>query len=122
MKKLFRTASIENSLSANQPLHLITKIAIFIGTLILIGSLITSCKKEEKNSSKPFKADYSTFYRIAPTDPQPVIVDNVPYIGFAYFPGGGIGNATHIGKSQLFFNQLAYTNAPARFYRAVELP
>ena len=37
-------------------------------------------------------------------------MNGVEYIGFAHFPGGGNGNATHMGSCKNYFNQLAYTN------------
>ncbi|MEJ7685379.1 MAG: hypothetical protein WKG06_47555 [Segetibacter sp.] len=55
------------------------------------------------------KQRLDTWYRLSPTDPIPVEVKETTYIGFAYFPGGGTGNATHLGKCYFYFNQLAYS-------------
>ncbi len=83
------------------------KILFFIFSF---ASLITSCQKETPR--KPFKAQIKTWYRISPTAPAPLVVNGTTYIGFAHFPGGGTGNATHMGNVTSYFNQLAYTTAP----------
>lgn len=90
------------------------KTKIFITRFLVIALLTTlfaSCKKENLycDIKKPFKAKIDTWYRLSPTDPIPVEVKETTYIGFAYFPGGGTGNATHLGKCYFYFNQLAYS-------------
>lgn len=82
--------------------------------LTTAGFFLTACKKDVqlKEQRKPFKAHIDTWYRVSPTVPTPVVVNGVPYIGFAYFPGGGEGNATHMGNVTNWFNQLAYTTPP----------
>jgi hypothetical protein len=74
--------------------------------------LLASCKKEKTSVRKPFKASIETWYRVSPTAPVPVVVNGSNYIGFAHFPGGGSGNATHMGNVTNWFNQLAYTTPP----------
>ena len=74
-----------------------------------------ACTKEaqQKQSRKPFKANINTWYRVSPLAvPTPVIVNGNSYVGFAHFPGGGNGNATHMGNVTNWFNQLAYTTPP----------
>lgn len=82
-------------------------------SIALVTTLFASCKKENPycNVKKPFKAHIDTWYRLSPADPIPVEVDGTTYIGFAYFPGGGTGNATHLGDCYFYFNQLAYSAA-----------
>lgn len=84
-----------------------TSVAAIVLSLLSVVFL-NSCKKDE--IKKSFKADFKTFYRIAPTDPVPVAVNGANYIGFANFPGGGPGNATYIGNCKMYFNQLVYTD------------
>lgn len=70
---------------------------------------LTSCSKEKAASKRvTFIANASTWYRIAPTDPAPISGTN--YFTFAYVPGGGQGNATHMGNVKTYFNQLAYAS------------
>jgi hypothetical protein len=82
--------------------------------IALLGVSVLSCKKEAAYSrsdcavKRSFKAKIDTWYRISPTDPQIVVVNDSPYVGFAYFPGGGTGNVTHMGLASFFFNQLTY--------------
>jgi hypothetical protein len=67
----------------------------------------------QKQSRKPFKANIDTRCRVSPLAvPTPVTVNGNSYIGFAHFPGGGNGNATHMGNVTNWFNQLAYTTPP----------
>jgi hypothetical protein len=107
-----------------------TNIAAVV-SLLLFGGLFTSCKKDvqsqdelidnnslantesklaSKSKNVPFKASMSTWYRISPTAPSPVSVNGMNYTTFAYVPGGGEGNATHMGSVKTYYNQLAYTS------------
>jgi hypothetical protein len=63
-----------------------------------------------KKQQRAFKANADTWYRISPTVPSPINVEGSSYLTFAYVPGGGEGNATHMGKVKTYFNQLAYTS------------
>jgi hypothetical protein len=78
--------------------------------IALVATLFVSCKKDDTycNIKRPFKAKTDTWYRVSPTDPQIVVVNGTTYIGFAYFPGGGTSNVTHMGQSSFYFNQLVY--------------
>ena len=82
--------------------------------MVLLGTgvLLVSCKKEHDFHKKPFKVQTANWYRVAPTTPVPVTINGIDYAGFAYFPGGGTGNATHIGNCSTFFNQLTYGTSP----------
>ena len=80
--------------------------------LIAVSLIVSSCKPEKDFNRKPFKIRTSTWYRISPTDPTPIVVNGTNYAGFAYFPGGGSGNTSHLGNSIIYFNQLAYGIAP----------
>jgi len=85
---------------------------IFI-IVALAAILFVSCKKENTycNIKRPFKAKIDTWYRVSPTEPKTIVVNDTPYIGFAYFPGGGTGNVTHMGQCFNYFNQLVYASA-----------
>jgi hypothetical protein len=83
-----------------------------IALLLISAFLFTSCKKETGERKRAFKAHIDTWYRVSPTAPTPVVVNGITYIGFANFPGGGTGNATHLGNCTNYFNQLAYTTPP----------
>jgi hypothetical protein len=80
---------------------------------LLFIAFLSSCKKEglevsEQSSSrnvnevskkaveKPFKAKFETWYRVVSTQPEDLFPGStIEYNG--YFPGGGEGNATHMG-------------------------
>jgi len=82
-------------------------------SIVISGSLLlSSCEHDHEIHKKPFKVNTTTWYRISPTSPMPIAVNGVDYVGFAYFPGGGTGNATHLGNCHTFFNQLAYGTSP----------
>jgi len=72
----------------------------------------TACTKEKPSTRKlPFKANASTWYRVAPIEPAAITINGANYFTFAYVPGGGEGNATHMGNVKTYFNQLAYTSS-----------
>ena len=85
--------------------------ALQAGVCLLLVLVLASCQKEKAVVKKPFKANTSTWYRIAPL-PQEfqslVTVGENSYTTFG--PGGGQGNATHMGNVKTYFNQLAYTS------------
>jgi hypothetical protein len=41
-----------------------------------------------------------------------LVVNGITYAGFAYFPGSGSGNVSHLGNATVYFNQLTYGTAP----------
>jgi hypothetical protein len=82
------------------------KAMLFALSLVIV---ITSCRKNIHK--KAFKANFDTWYRVAPTTPVPLEINGTDYVGFAYFPGGGEGTATHMGEAVLYFNQLTYATA-----------
>jgi hypothetical protein len=78
----------------------------------LFALALASCKKEDRQQQRAFKVSTDTWYRISPTGPQPLNIGGVDYLGILHFPGGGTGNATHLGKCITYFNQLAYIQPP----------
>ena len=80
---------------------------LFAGILFLF-----SCKHDNDIHKRAFQVRTSTFYRISPTHPIPLTINGIDYAGFAYFPGRGQGNASHIGNCSTFFNQLSYGTSP----------
>lgn len=81
--------------------------------ILITGSLFfNSCEKNGEIHRKPFKVNTTTWYRVSPTTPVPITVNGTTYVGFAYFPGGGTGNATHMGNCTTYFNQLSYGTSP----------
>jgi hypothetical protein len=94
-----------------------TKICSVLVSVIFI---LAACKKESITEpgmneqlllgviSTPFKMNAKTWYRISPTMPAPV--PGMPgQLSFAYVPGAGAGNASHMGAIGTWFNQLAYS-------------
>ncbi|MEP7253478.1 MAG: hypothetical protein ABI683_13900, partial [Ginsengibacter sp.] len=77
---------------------------------ILLICMLSSCDKTDLHK-KSFEARTKTFYRVSPTAPVPVDVNGTTFVGFAYFPGSGSGNATHLGNCAVYFNQLTYGTA-----------
>ena len=81
-----------------------------------INAQTVTTQERSQAVTRPFKMHSETWYRINPIIPMPLI-DIPGQIAFANVPGGGIGNATHMGKINVWFNQLAYSatgeNPPA---------
>ena len=62
---------------------------------------------------RAFKISYDTWFRVSPTiPPQPLTINGQNYLGILCFPGGGTGQATHLGNSMMVFKQLAYIQSP----------
>lgn len=76
------------------------------------GLFLNSCKRDKDIHKRAFQVRTSTFYRVSPTHPIPLTINGTDYVGFAYFPGGGTGNASHMGNCSTFFNQLSYGTSP----------
>jgi|GEM_PF-5238573 hypothetical protein len=74
----------------------------------LVNDELTQAKGEK--AARAFKASTKTRYRISPVlgPAIPVSIGGVSYEGTIYFPGDGVGNATHMGRVTTYFNQLAY--------------
>jgi len=68
-----------------------------------------NASNQSHQTTRPFKANTSTWYRISPITPTPVDIGGVVYTLFAHVPGGGEGNATHMGNIKTWFNQLAFS-------------
>lgn len=82
-------------------------------SVFFTGSLfLSSCESEHEIHKQPFQVRTATWYRISPTTPTPIVINGITYAGFAYFPGGGLGNASHLGNCTIYFNQLAYRSSP----------
>ncbi len=79
-------------------------------SILFAGLLLFSCEKNDLHK-RSFVANTKTFYRVSPTTPVPVDVNGTTFVGFAYFPGSGNGNATHLGNCAVYFNQLVYGTA-----------
>jgi hypothetical protein len=96
--------------------------------LVSVIFILAACKKENVSettlneqalrgvTTTPFKMNAKTWYRISPTAPAPV-QGMEGQLSFANVPGGGAGNASHMGAIGTYFNQLAYSpngqNPPA---------
>ncbi|RYZ22109.1 MAG: hypothetical protein EOO10_21945 [Chitinophagaceae bacterium] len=80
--------------------------------VLVVSFSLLACKKQEAErvQRRAFKAQTDTWYRISPTTPTALTIGGNLYFTFAHVPGGGEGNATHMGKIKTYFNQLAYTS------------
>jgi hypothetical protein len=95
-----------------------------VTTIFLLGAcqkeIITAPELNEQSLrgviTSPFKMNARTWYRVSPTNPAPV-PGLTGQLSFANIPGGGAGNASHMGSVGTWFNQLAYSpdgqNPPA---------
>ncbi len=88
----------------------------FTTTALLLLPLILfflSCEKrmERKVEKKAFQLNQTTWYRIAPKPPTPIVVNGITYISASYYPGGGTGTATDIGNCNIYFNQQTYSTS-----------
>ena len=75
-------------------IHLSIKI---ISVVFIAAFLFTSCKREEPKLKQHFKVSITTWYRVSPAAPLPVVVNGITYVGLYNLPVGGDGNATAMG-------------------------
>ena len=101
---------------------------------VIINLAVTGCKKETSSSissqmasaakvdhqvKRPYKDRFDTWFQFIPDfangwDPQ----HPTPFL--AWYPGGGSGNATHMGNANVYFNQYVPFNPP--FFSSVHAP
>ena len=97
-------------------LHLRLKTITILKSLLLVSTaaaVFSSCEKTNNMVKHHFEAKFKTWYRVSPlAKPVMVEINGTNFFGFAHFPGGGTGNASCLGNSATFFNQLVYGNAP----------
>jgi hypothetical protein len=76
--------------------------------------LFTSCKRDQPVINQHIKLSITTWYRVSPTAPTPVVVNGVTYVSLANLVVGGDGTAATMGKFKSYANTLAYgTDAEA---------
>lgn len=101
---------------------------------VIISVLVTGCKKEDLSQAsmqvassakadhklkRAYKDRFDTWFQFVPDfangwDPQ----NPTPFL--AWYPGGGSGNATHMGNAQIYFNQYVPFNPP--YFSSVHAP
>src|SRR5438045_1734057 len=86
-------------------LHLSTKI---MSILVTAFFLFTSCKHDQPILKQHFKLSITTWYRISPTAPSPVVVNGITYVSLANLVVGGDGTASAMGNIKSYANTLAY--------------
>ena len=94
-------------------LHLSTKIVFIVFT---VAFLFTSCKHDKPTVKQHIKLSITTWYRVSPTAPTPVVVNGITYVSLANLVVGGDGTAEAIGNFKSYANALAYgtsVEAPA---------
>ena len=85
--------------------------------------LFTSCKHDKPVLKQHFKVSITTWYRVSPTAPSPVVVNGITYVSLANLVVGGDGNATAMGNIKSYANTLAYgTNVKAPPSGAIGAP
>ena len=85
--------------------------------------LFTSCKHDKPILKQHFKVSITTWYRVSPTAPSPVVVNGITYVSLANLVVGGDGNATAMGNIKSYANTLAYgTNVKAPPSGAIGAP
>ncbi len=86
-------------------LHLSTKILSIFFTSVF---LFTSCKHDQPIIKQHIKVSITTWYRVSPTAPSPVVVNGITYVSTANLVVGGDGTASALGKINSYGNTLAY--------------
>ena len=86
-------------------LHLSIKI---ISVVFIVVFLFTSCKHDQPILKQHFKVSITTWYRVSPAAPLPVVINGITYVGLDNLPVGGDGNATAMGNIKSYANVLAY--------------
>ena len=88
-----------------QKLHLSIKI---ISMVFIAVFLFTSCKHDQPELKQHFKVSITTWYRVSPAAPLPVVVNGITYVGLDNLPVGGDGTATAMGNIKSYANVIAY--------------
>ena len=70
--------------------------------------LFSSCKHDQSVTKQHIKVSITTWYRVSPTGPSPVLVNGVTYVSLANLVVGGDGNAGGMGNINSYANALAY--------------
>jgi hypothetical protein len=83
-----------------------TKLISIVFTVVF---LFTSCKHDKPVIKQHFKISITTWYRVSPTAPSPVVVNGITYVSLANLVVGGDGTATAMGNIKSYANALAYT-------------
>jgi hypothetical protein len=86
-------------------LLLSTKMISIVFTVVF---LFTSCKHDKPIIKQHFKLSITTWYRVSPAAPSPVVVNGITYVGLANLVVGGDGTATAMGNIKSYANGLAY--------------
>jgi hypothetical protein len=86
-------------------LHLSVRIISLVFTVVF---LFTSCKHDQPTIKRHFKVSITTWYRVSPAAPLPVIVNGITYVGLYNLPVGGDGDASAMGNIKSYANLLAY--------------
>jgi hypothetical protein len=92
-------------------LYLSAKITLIVFTAAF---LFTACKHDQPAIKQHFKLSITTWYRVSPAAPSPVVVNGISYVNLANLVVGGDGTASAMGNIKSFANTLAYgTDAEA---------
>ena len=79
-----------------------------ISIVFTVVFLFTSCKHDKPIVKQHFKLSITTWYRVSPTAPSPVVVNGISYVSVANLVVGGDGTATGMGNIKSYANALAY--------------
>jgi len=86
-------------------LHLPIKI---ISVIFAVVFLFTSCRHDQPIIKQHFKVSITSWYRVSPAAPSPVMVNGITYVSLANLVVGGDGTATAMGNIKSYANGLAY--------------
>lgn len=82
-----------------------------INTLLFaIILLLTSCKKDKVVQRESFQTTLTTWYRVSPTTPSTLFVNNASYVSLANLIVGGEGNTTNMGTVKTYANTISYSS------------
>jgi hypothetical protein len=82
-----------------------TKIVFIVFTVVL---LFTSCKHDQPIVKQHISLSITTWYRVSPAAPTPVVVNGVTYVGLANLVVSGDGADAVVGNFKSYANTLAY--------------
>jgi hypothetical protein len=86
-------------------LHRYTKNVSLFFTVVF---LFTSCTHDQPTIKQHVQVSITTWYRVSPTAPSPVVVNGVTYVSLANLVVGGDGTGSAMGKFKSYANTLAY--------------
>jgi hypothetical protein len=79
-----------------------------VSILVTVVFLFASCKHDQPLAKLHVQLSITTWYRVSPAAPSPVVVNGITYVSLANLVVGGDGTDAVVGNFKSYANTLAY--------------